>query len=169
MPSLSLFRYFSNIGYLVSIDTTSSPTFVFGHADELTKNDDSIQSRDLFSDDAFLFPIYPALDPISSTFDLAPVPSSPTNFSSIAFLYRFPDVTQSPPANAENSTSFYRRFLEELEAQPAISDPNCDFSTFNKWKGDRVFEISDEVDDADAQSGVLNEMVEVEKKEVMEE
>jgi hypothetical protein len=36
--------------------------------------------------------------------------------------------------------------LQELEAQPAISHPGCDFSSFDQWEGDRVFEMSDEME-----------------------
>lgn len=50
----------------------------------------------------------------------------------------------------EDPSYLYQQLLREMEALPGIFDPDCDFSSFDKWKGDRVFEMRDEVDDADS-------------------
>ena len=58
-----------------------------------------------------------------------------------------PNIEQAHGSHIEDDfPSLRRRFVQDLEAQLAISDSSYDFSSFDQWKGDRVFEMLDEVD-----------------------
>jgi hypothetical protein len=67
----------------------------------------------------------------------APVPT--TNFTSIAFLYRLPNFPdcQVQPQYLNHSTEY----LQRLESQVPLSDPECDLSSFDRWAGDEAFEM----------------------------
>jgi hypothetical protein len=67
----------------------------------------------------------------------APVPA--TNFTSTAFLYclpNFPDH-QTWPQYFNHSTEY----LQRLESQVPLSDPECDLSSFDRWTGNEAFEM----------------------------
>lgn len=57
-----------------------------------------------------------------------------------------PNIEQAHGSHIEDDLPSLRRFMQDLEAQLAISYSSYDFSSFDQWKGDRVFEMLDEVD-----------------------
>jgi hypothetical protein len=67
----------------------------------------------------------------------APIPT--TNFTSIPFLYRLPNFPdhQAQPQYLNHPTEY----LQRLESQVPLSDPDCDLSSFDRWAGDEVFEM----------------------------
>jgi hypothetical protein len=87
-----------------------------------------------------LFELLPfSNSPRINTFLPTHVPT--TSFSSIAFLYRLPDFPDLQPPLSEyyDPTEDY---LRRLESQLPLSDPGCDLSSFDRWAGDEVVEMT---------------------------
>jgi hypothetical protein len=70
-----------------------------------------------------------------------PIPVPTTNFSSVAFLYRLPNFPDLLTQLQHKRTPQEYEYLQYLDSQLPLSDPECDLSSFERWIGNEVFEM----------------------------